>query len=849
MFCPFCGVENPDQTRYCKRCGKPLTATGKDHAAAPAVKKVATPQPTKPPKPQKVKKSYDGKLRVMSPIISIIVCALIIAGSTFGIIWENNRVYAATGANDADKSSTTNAAKPGKVEYDIAEIVKTAVDNKIKSDVKSDDEEVVKLENAIQTVDANITAAGTELAAEYTQITADNVDNYIYDLVRYAREWKDNGQIWDYSYSSTSLRLDLVDGGSYIYAPEISECDAGASGDFELKVATYQPCLSGYSGLDKYMAYPDQGAQAVDKEFDKYVFNNADNLDDGEVSPEAVIAFANYNLVLWHGHGAYDSEYGALLVSGIERNAENTAKYMDLILEHAIFPSGNTYLIGAEFFDICLEDGALDNSIIYLGVCSSGRDDTLANVLLEKGAEAVYANSSVIHTKYNLEMIKAVSEGLTKTNSTGGYNSVSEALEYAKDKEGERDTGDCSSTRVLLFTENEGFSLDWYESHVKTERSVMLVLDNSGSMYGNPLNETKKAAVSFVDTVLEQNAAIGVATFDDTAILRSDFTLSKTRLSSSIDAIRDAGSTNIYAGLKLAEEQFEESESKKKIIVLMSDGLPNCDLTGDDLIEYANELKDKGIYIYALGFFSSLSSSEKQQAQELMRGIASSGCYYDIDDADNIVYFFDDVATQISGQKYIYIRVACPVDVKVSYKGETLDSNEKNPKTRASFGSLTFEEVSEENEEESETDTEESKKDNRVKVLRLLDGVEYDIEIEGTDRGRMNYTIGYMDSEGEYSDMREFRRIPITRDTLITTKTGAAKKTVLEVDDDGDGKVDNIYVADKDSKGELLNRTLRTVFLYIIGAAFIALAVSILVLIFRVKKHKKWLEQNTPAAV
>ena len=53
----------------------------------------------------------------------------------------------------------------------------------------------------------------------------------------------------------------------------------------------------------------------------------------------------------------------------------------------------------------------------------------------------------------------------------------------------------------------------------------------------------------------------------------------------------------------------------------MSDGMPNEGLTGDDLIEYAQSLKDDGISIYTLGFFQDLYSSDKYEAQQLMEEI------------------------------------------------------------------------------------------------------------------------------------------------------------------------------------------------------------------------------------
>ncbi|MBS1335046.1 MAG: hypothetical protein HP054_05145, partial [Blautia sp.] len=65
---------------------------------------------------------------------------------------------------------------------------------------------------------------------------------------------------------------------------------------------------------------------------------------------------------------------------------------------------------------------------------------------------------------------------------------------------------------------------------------------------------------------------------------------------------------------------------------------------------------------------------------------------YEVANADDLVFFFQDMADQINGQKYIYVRIACPVDVTVTYRGEMLSSAEENQSLRTEFGTLTFEE-------------------------------------------------------------------------------------------------------------------------------------------------------------
>ena len=76
----------------------------------------------------------------------------------------------------------------------------------------------------------------------------------------------------------------------------------------------------------------------------------------------------------------------------------------------------------------------------------------------------------------------------------------------------------------------------------------------------------------------------------------------------------------------------------------------------------------------------------------------------------------------------------------------------------------------------------------RIKVLRLKEGADYDVQIVGTDRGKMNYTIGFMDENGDYSDFRYFDDIRVTQRTVIDTVATVSKESVLKIDEDGDGK-------------------------------------------------------------
>lgn len=411
--------------------------------------------------------------------------------------------------------------------------------------------------------------------------------------------------------------------------------------------------------------------------------------------------------------------------------------------------------------------------------------------------------------------------------------SVSSAYSMHPNDKGAQAYADCVQAKIDDIEKDNG-KTEWPLMSGSDERDIALVLDVSGSMGGTPMNETKNASEKFINTVLKEDSSIGVVTYDNTSMCIADFCMNERYLKNAIQNLNSGGGTNMEAGLSQAYSMLQSSNAKKKIIVLMSDGEPNEGKTGDELIEFAETIKNEGIYIYTLGFFS--NSHDKTSPQALLENIASEGCHFEVENADDLIFFFGDIADQINGQKYIYIRIACPVDVTVTYDGETLCSIEENLNTRTAFGSLTFED------NEKGTD---SSSDNRVKILRLKEGTDYNIQIKGNGNGYMDYTIRFMDDTGEYTDLRKFSDIKITEQTVIDTVATNSDATILNVDENGDGKYDLKYKATENAEGELVNDTY-LIYIYIaVGVvAFILVVVAIILIMKHLKSKKSKLENR-----
>ncbi len=509
-------------------------------------------------------------------------------------------------------------------------------------------EEAEQLSADIKMIEDRLTGLD-QTYKEDGKIELEQVDSYLAEVAVVLENLYENNEIADFDYGAGCLEVTLNSGVAYIISPEVKDCDAGGSGT-KIKIATYQPFRTA-SIEEKYpverLDRLDEGARLISDSVEQYEFfqdgSSTDyDLEDEEVTLESVLKFQNYNVVLWHGHGDYTKSKGSLLLLGVKCSEENNIKYMKDLREGRLVCDGGYYAVTSTFIDTYIPDGALKNHIIYLGTCHSGEDERLAQSFLNKGAMAVYANSGIIYRDYNLSMIYSVAEGLTRQADDGSYYTTEMALDYAREINGEYD-GNGTETKLFVDPDAEAVSLDWYQDYVRAERDVVVVLDESGSMQGEPLDETKEAASKFVDTVLEKNSRVAMIPYSSSADLQNDFSRRKTVLKTNIGDLQAFGQTNTYSAVEMADQTLDASPAKTKIMLVMTDGMPNLGtaLNGsyeDALVQYCKQMKQKGYYIYTLGFFSHLNETEKSIPQNMLQDMASPGCHYEVKDAGDLVY-------------------------------------------------------------------------------------------------------------------------------------------------------------------------------------------------------------------
>ena len=322
-------------------------------------------------------------------------------------------------------------------------------------------------------------------------------------------------------------------------------------------------------------------------------------------------------------------------------------------------------------------------------------------------------------------------------------------------------------------------------------RYSVLVLDVSGSMSGERIEQVKTASKLFVEQVLGSKKGdknyIAVVSFDSSSRVVCDFSDDESLLDDSIDKLRASGSTNLAAGINDAYDLLKVKDPTAiKNIFIFCDGYPNVG-SPDGETAALNAVMNipNGYNIYSL-YFSGGYVDER--AKTLMEQIGVTD-HWIIDDPEKIkVVFADEWSKEAAEQEVnkIILRVACPVDVSVELNGVILDKN--NPQTL--FGTLEFE----------------GPEDDQTKMVTLRYNDSYVIKIVGTGTGTMDYSVAYYCNDEELYNLT-YPTIDITPQTIVNGKVNYEDKEIkLELDKDGDGVIDSLVSPGGKTPGGLFKR-------------------------------------------
>ncbi len=165
--------------------------------------------------------------------------------------------------------------------------------------------------------------------------------------------------------------------------------------------------------------------------------------------------------------------------------------------------------------------------------------------------------------------------------------------------------------------------------------AMVLVVDRSGSMEGDKLTWTKRAALSAVEA-LPVDAQLGVIAFngDYSWIAPLNTVSNRTQLTDQINSLSPGGGTRFYPALENAYHELGGSKAAVKHIVLLTDGLST---DGTDFKPLAKKMAAAGITL-------STVAMSREADMPLLKSLAqiSSGRFYRTDKATDVPRIFVD---------------------------------------------------------------------------------------------------------------------------------------------------------------------------------------------------------------
>lgn len=290
-----------------------------------------------------------------------------------------------------------------------------------------------------QTHTEAIDAIQTTFLNQDDTVDREDVPALLDQVTAYAQQAQAAGDVAQYTREDNTVAITFASGVEYLYQPPV---EGALSGGSQIAALTPKGSLANRFGVwvreveawldvafsDGDHTYHDTEACAQLLQ-DGLGGGSVAHLDGSAVTVDQVKALGDYDYILWEGHGAYSETLHSCLVTDESCSMWNYFQHReDLQAKRLVTTSGlgtPYYCVTPAFVQAYVGD--LEGAVVFLGACYSGKDDTLANAFLDKGAAAVLGYTDEVYIPYEMLTRSFFFEAFSQGDVT-----VSQAVDYAK---------------------------------------------------------------------------------------------------------------------------------------------------------------------------------------------------------------------------------------------------------------------------------------------------------------------------------------------------------------------------------------------------------------------------------